>query len=355
MRYFIFCFALLCLLAPGMAWANGYDAYANPVAWSPDSKQAAYIQADAWPYASGPANGDLVLADTRNHREVLLSGELTSPCFSPDGKYLAVVLDGDLVAYQLEAGHAYWLTVRGDVLDCCFAPVPGRDGAQRVIFSAGERFYGSKIYSMPFSPEAEAQPELVTNTGAGISCFGPAPAPDGRRFLFLHQYSYEVPDSSAVYERLYWLADGEAQVAQQLTLPQQREDDYHESNVCWLDADTIVFQRGGWGDWRLIRKDLVSGDESILFTDAQQPSLSADGAWLAFTRRDYRAKEEAEYAWDVPGSVWVQKVGTRRLRKVSANGLDAAHPAVSPDGTRVAWLQWDGVNLALRQARLGNR
>jgi Tol biopolymer transport system component len=342
-----------CCLLPRIALANGYDAYACPLTWSPDSTQLAAIVSQEWPYGSGAATGELRLYDHTGHHEVLLEGALASPCFSPDGAWLTIVLNGDLVAYDLTDGETVWLTVRGDVLDCCWAPVVDPALPPRIIFSAGERFYGSEIYSMPFTPGAELTPALATNTGPAISCFGPAPSPGGTHFLFLHQYGFDGPGAAdtAVYERLYWLADG-AQPEQQLTLAQYREEDYHESNVVWLAEDIVLFQRGGWGDWRLIRKDLTTGAEVILFTDAQQPSLSGDGQWLAFTRRDYRAKEAAEYDWEVPSSVWYAKLGYRRLEQLSGRNVQAAHPAVSPDGTRVAWLESDGQGVDAQFARL---
>ena len=352
MRTFVIILALCSFLLPGLALANGYDVYACPVAWSPDGKQVAAIIGLDWPYHSGSAQGELVLADHRGHCEPLLAGELASPCFGPYGEWLLVVLDGDLVAYNLEHGNAVWLTVRGDVLDCCFAPQLEPEQPITVFFSAGNRFYGSDVYAMEFSPDGGSLPGLVTHTGLSASGFGPSVSPDGMQVLFLHQYGFDGPEDSAAYERVYWMPT--VDIAQQLTLPQQRADDYHESNIVWLDSDTVLFQRGGWGDWRLIRKELPDGAEIIVLTDAQQPSVSADGEWLAFTRRKYSEKEETQYDWELPSSVWAQKVGMRRLRRISEPGVYAAHPALSPDGSRIAWLEWGGNGVQLRQLRLGS-
>jgi hypothetical protein len=342
---------IACCLLPSLALANGYDTYACPLAWSPDSARLAAIVSQDWPYHSETAQGELLLCDRYGHGAALTDGALASPCFSPDSAWLAVVLNGDLVAFNLADGTAAWLTVRGDVLDCCFAPLVDGAGPPRIIFSAGARFYGSEIYSMPFTPGQDGQPELATNTGSEISCFGPAPSPDGERFVFLHQYGCDSPPDQAAYERLYFLSGGE-QPEQQLTLPQHRDEDYHESNVAWLDASTIVFQRGGWGDWRLMRKDLATGAEVIMLTYAQQPSLSRDGQWLACTRRDARVQDALALGEEAPPSVWLMRVGYRRLEQVSPKGVAAAHPALSPDGARLAWLEDDGRAVSVHAIRV---
>ena len=157
----------------------------------------------------------------------------------------------------------------------------------------------------------------------------------------------------AAYERLM-VFNQDKQSSRQLTLPQQRPDDYHESNAAFLDSGTVLFQRGGWGDWNLHRLDLATGKETLELTDAELPSFSADGRYLVFVRRDYAAKKAAEYDWEVPTSVRLRDRESGGEWQVSAPGVAACFPAIAPDGSMIAWVEASGegqaVQIRARQA-----
>jgi len=154
------------------------------------------------------------------------------------------------------------------------------------------------------------------------------------------------------YRPLRWKETASVQLevvddaAIQFSAPQdgaQWPDDYHESNPLLLlrdgDQFDVLFQRGGWGDWRLYTQ-ASDGAEELVLPDAQQPSLSADGRWLAFTRRPAYAKAQVEYMWDVIPQVWLADRECRQLWRVEASIAGAEFPALSPDGTKLAWVEF---------------
>jgi peptidyl-prolyl cis-trans isomerase A (cyclophilin A) len=322
------------------ALANGYDVYAPPLSWSPNGQLLAAAVNSAWPREGTLAAGALRLYG-RNGEIVaeLAQGECGTPSFSPDGRLLAAVVDSKLAIFEVPSGQP-WTgfappadspALGGKVLDCAWL-ADGQRGST-IWYTAGERFYGCRCYTLD---PATGQGAEVWADSAGGSVLAPQPAPGGRFMVALHQNA-AGGSGEAAYERLFaWPRDGQAK---QATRSYRRADDYHESNALFLDGHTVLFQRGGWGDWRLYRVDLATGSEYIEAADAQQPALDAGRRWLAFTRRDYQAKQSAEYDWDLPSSVIVRD--RERLGEYAASTPDvyAELPALTPDGTRIAWLE----------------
>nr|MDQ3022777.1 hypothetical protein [bacterium] len=76
--------------------------------------------------------------------------------------------------------------------------------------------------------------------------------------------------------------------------------------------------------------------------DAQQPSVSTDGRWLAFTRRPAYAKAQVEYMWEIIPQVWLADRECRQLWRVEASIAGAEFPTLSPDDTKLAWLEFNG-------------
>ncbi len=109
----------------------------------------------------------------------------------------------------------------------------------------------------------------------------------------------------------------------------------------------MLFQRGGWGDWTVLRVDTQTQNEVIEANDAESPSLSADLRYLAFARRDPAAKAATESDWELACSVWVRDRESGVEQQLSLEGVDAQQPALSPDGEHVAWLQNDGASIKL--------
>lgn len=336
--------ALLLGLFPHCASANGYEVYASPLAWSPDSLLLAATVGEAWPQDGELLPGEMRLYTRSGRYQILAAADsLGSPSFSADSRRLAFIHDGWLVVHERQDDGS-WLG--GDyyngALDCRFGWLVG---APVMLITSGERFYGCSVSSFDLTALSIG----FTFTGpAGGSLFAPLSVPDGSALLCLMQYGFE--GNGPAYERIVSV-DPSSGAWTLLCQPEAREWDYHESNVVFVDADTFLFQRGGWGDWRLYRYELAEGREYLELSDAQQPSLSADGRWLAFTRRDPQLKAEAEYDWEIAPTVWLRDRQRGIERQVSGPGMQAEFPALSPDGTKLAWLQMGttaAVELVLR-------
>ncbi len=79
-----------------------------PLAWSPDSRQVAYVLSDAptSPHRGVPIVGDVGLVDVRSGRTTLLpaAGQARAAAFSPDGGALATSAGGELAVIDLDSG-----------------------------------------------------------------------------------------------------------------------------------------------------------------------------------------------------------------------------------------------------------
>ena len=312
--------------------ANGYDVYAPPLCWSPDGRLLAAAVNTQWPRDDTLAEGALRLYG-RNGEIVaeLATGVVGTPSFSPDGKRLAAVVNGNLAVYKVTTGQAWQgalgeALTSGSVLDC-------RWQGKSIFCSVGPRFYGSQVVFVDLD-YPDTVPVIMKDEQGG-SLFSPIFSSDGAGQVALGQ---NVPQTAqAAYERL--LVNTNHDGLELATKPQHRPDDYHESNAFFLDDHTVLFQRGGWGDWRLYRVDLNTSQEYLEVSDAQQPALDASRRWLAFTRRNYEAKAAEEYDWELPSAVILRDREKHGEWLASTPGVYAELPALSPDGVRLAWLE----------------
>lgn len=331
----------------GPALANGYDYYPAPLAWSPDSQYLLAAWPGTLPLGEVSANTELRLYSPCNEGYINAAyGNAVSPCWYPEGHRWVVVLDGALHMQILTGPRRnetglQWETV-GDfgqlypetnVIDCAVNPRAGRGGEPDVYFSAGQQFYGAGIFE--WHPDMSVRSFASREDG---SCFSPLPLEDGR-MLFLSQTEYGDP----AYERLQLSTLG-SPGGKALTAPTSgppiSPNDYHECYATALPGGReVLFQRGGWGDWSIYRINLNSGVEQLEVADAQQPSLSADGRWLLFSRRDPLQKAVTEYDWELPSSVWLRDLVSGGEQQLSAPGVYAEAPAISPDGQWLAWLE----------------
>ncbi|MCD6118751.1 PD40 domain-containing protein [bacterium] len=314
-------FALFTVLQPDALFANGYDTYPPPICWSPTGDMLMAVMDD-----------ELWVVSTDGYADVLGYGEVASPTFSEDGKYIAFVEDGELRVFGLSTRQMIDIETGGDVLDCAFdRTVPDGESSYQLYFTAGPRFYGCDIFRYDFKLETIF---IETDTG-DASASAPVPSPDKSGFAFV-LHGIESPGG---YEQLWFKAGPHSEIAPLTAEQEFGEWGYHESNPVFLDPHTIVFQRGGWGDWNLYSLDLNTGRETLFLNDAQQASVSRYRGIMAFTRRSYFAKTHEEYDWEIMPSVWVKYLDTGEAYKVSASGVWAEFPAVSPDGTHIAWIE----------------
>lgn len=327
-RYVSIIILLYCLtLQLPPVFANGYEQFPGPIAWSPDS--AVFAVAFPTDFDGFTYSGGLVVYDKYGRIQLDLGTGFSSPAFSPDGAQLAVVLDGDVLVFDLDDTKEASFLGSDDALDCAWAMMP--EGT-RLLISRGGRFGSADVYAYNSKLESENQ---LSDTKGLAACLGPVASPDGSFVAFTRQPG---DDGLFGYERL-WLLDTTTGKVQKAAPEQARTWDYHESNPVWVDNETLLFQRGGWGDWHIYRRNVVTGKEFLELTDAQQPSLSQDGRWLGFTRRDYATKQDQEYDWEIDPVVWLMDRVTRLIYRVSKPGAVAEHPAISPDGKFIAWLE----------------
>jgi hypothetical protein len=340
------CLLTALALLPHPALANGYAVYAPPLAWSSDSRWLAAAVGKAWLDEDILVQGELRLYDRYGRYVVLATGMVGSPSFTSDASLLAAVVDGDVRVYTLQGALMHGvapppsqqLTQRGDVLDVrALRNAPA--GAVSFYVTAGERFYGCKVYTLSYPG---AQLTLLVDAGPEASALYAADYP-GSPYI---RYMQQLAPGNLAYERLM-LFDPAAGASRLAAKQQARLEDYHESNAVFLDAQTVLFQRGGWGDWNLYTLDLATGRELLETVAAESPSVSGSGRWLAFACRDYDVKKATEYDWEIPSVVKLRDRPARTERIVSAPGVEAGFPAISPDGSHVAWLERTGAGSAV--------
>lgn len=322
---------LVCLgLLPVPALANGYDTYTAPISWAPDSSMLCAVVGTSWPQQQVTDDGIVLIYDSYGRIQFDLgSSSAGSPAYSPDGKYLALIANGQLLLYSA-ADYELQQTIdlEGSGLDVGFI---GDEDNYALAYSVGPRFYGaSLVRQLVDASDWTEFPKPLPGDSALALRMHPATG----RWVFLLQSTAE---DGPAYERIYSFDDEGAPY--QLCKAQRTEWDYHESNTCFLPDGDLIFQRGGWGDWYIYRLDMESGRETLLVPDAQQPSLSADGRLLAFVRRSYADKQQQEYDWELPPGVWVRDLATGREWRISDDVSEAEHPVLSPDGKKLAWLQ----------------
>jgi Tol biopolymer transport system component len=336
----------LLLLLPILALANGYENYPSPLAWSPDSSFLASAEAYQWPYNDGLVSGVLRLYDSDGTAlgELLAGDSIGSPAFSPDNTMLICVHDGKIAQFPTPFTRTpvSFIAAPAAVLDCAFESTYS-DDSQFLLATCGERFYGANIWRVRRDGSELTQ---LTFAGQDTSAVMPLSFAKGS-MLFLRQPG---DDSGAAYERIWsWNTGAKETEAIQLTAPQSAKDwpeDYHESNPVVISTNPlqVMFQRGGWGDWKLMLWN-EDGSEQLELPDAEEPSVSADGRWLAFVRRPAYAKAQTEYDWDVVPQIWLADRQCRQLWHVDSSIAGGEFATVSPDGAHLAWIEYNEGNV----------
>jgi Tol biopolymer transport system component len=237
------------------------------------------------------------------------SGPL-DPAWSPDGKWIAFSMRGDI-----------W-------------KVPA-DGGEAIALTKGPEYH-----------------------------FEPAWSPDGARLAFTYEKPAAGRDKSNLDIGLV-SADGGAE---QPVIASPAVD----IEPAWSrDGKSLYFVSARAGGFRIFRHDLDSGTDTAI-TDGNEPAVSPDGKQIAFEQRGLAIldlatgqskvvrAEETEYrlkpAWTPDGQAIVyvtEDKGSNDIRIISANGgnpieltVDIEHhemePTVSPDGKRFAFVQFAG-------------
>ena len=218
----ITCMLFFCCLGISQAAANGYDTYCAPIAWSPDSSMLCTVIGHDWPQAQVASEGVVLIYDQYGRIQFDLGvSDAGSPAFSPDGKYLAYISNGQIAVHETEGfEQENLIDLEGSALDLSFV---GPADNYELAYSTGPRFYGATLVRQPLQ-------------GGDWAEFPKPLAGDSALSLRLHNGTGDwafmlqsTAEDSAAYERIFSFDDtGEPY---QLTKPQLREWDYHESNI----------------------------------------------------------------------------------------------------------------------------
>jgi dipeptidyl aminopeptidase/acylaminoacyl peptidase len=330
--------ALLCaaMLIPAPALANGYEDYPARIAWAPDSGRLAV----AAPDESASADGSVYVYDRelKSAEFVLTTWGSAALAFSPDGRTLAIAENGYVSLAHLAGPQGIWTVpmtlVPVPALDLCWAPPCHSGSGPSLLISAGERFYGSQVWRVdPWLWTTD----LFAAAGPGNSLCMPQCDAEGRRAWLLRQDGFEGAES---YERLSFVpltAEGHTSPVRATV---RQDSDYHESNHS-VRGDFVFFQRGGWGQWSILALEIDTGLENLIVEGGAQPSLDAGGRWLAYLLPSPDSLAKAENAWEADRDVWVLDQRTGESARLAVAPRGATSLALSPDGSSVAWLEYD--------------
>ncbi|MBD3277287.1 MAG: hypothetical protein GF388_03220 [Candidatus Aegiribacteria sp.] len=327
MRLTLITASVLILLIPLTASGNGYGQYPSPLAWSPCDDILLCSLDD-----------HLVMWTPDDGEEVLFQGETMSPSFSAGGEYAAFVANSTIHYFRVD--HSISLREmfhagRANALDF---DAGGSSANHALCFT--REFLGSHLYATTLG-ESDVFTLLPDRTDLRLS--SPVVSPDGKNIACVR-----FGAAPGWYEELFLVGDaapegGRARVDSTF----EGDSQWHESNPSWLSSDSLVFQIGGWGEWDLRVLDVYTGKDSLLIENGRQPSSALEGRLVAFTRRDTFGGADGTPRWEMPTSVWILDRHTEYLVQASLDGISAKHPAVSPEGEYIAWIELHGENEVL--------
>ena len=243
-------------------------------------------------FAAGPLLAEvqeLPLKPARELRFATSSGTWMSLDVSPDGKSIITDILGDLYRVPINGGRAQQLT-SGMGFDS--QPVHSPDGTRIAFVSDRDGEESLWIANADGSDAKRISP------GADDIWVSPEWSRDGKT-IFASRF---LPATTG-YE--LWRFDADKLASGTLVVPGKSGDDPQSSLGAWPTPDerAVLFARtnGRLGDglpaWTIVRRDLKSGEETILVSAPAsprtdlilgsyfRPALSPDGRWLAYGSR----------------------------------------------------------------------
>ncbi len=330
----IFAFITALALLPE-AYGNGYDDYPPDLAWSPVGDVLVAALDDRLVIWT-PDEGQITVAE----------GEAASPAFTPDGEWVAFILDGMIHYFQVDTPHAFRQPVHtGEAVACTFDPL-GDHRDPVLCFTT--QFLGSDIYVTGlFSGDTF----VLLDEYSDARVNAPVISPDGSNIACMN-----FAMNPTWYEELYIIgASAPSGRRARADTTFQNRGEWHESKPVWITDDVLLFQIGGWGEWELRFLNIESGIDKFFLDNASQVSAALDGQLLAFCRKDPLPSADFGRAWEDPTTVWIMKRETMYLRQVSEQGEWAIQPALSPCGSYLAWIEMVPDGEVLKVIRVGQK
>ncbi len=320
---------------------------AGPV-WTPDGGEVVYAagQTDLFPDATAalvavPASGGQARAIAAPYQESLTFHRLAAPALSPDGERVAVV----------ELRFTFPLVCGPGLTSSCgeFAPpdIPGPELAFVVISvrDVDGRADGPEVaisfaddFRLDGTPDTLLAGPYQRYYSQGGLPFRPTWSPDGRRVafsdgdaLFLWTPGEGAPQPVPGTELAVapaWSPDGSTIAFVQLVgAPTEVYN-----CTCSSPSDTSAAARllTRIAEHRLSLLDVESGEISVIGLGGRDPAWSPDGRDLYVARL---------------GRLWRVPVDDPGLAEPIESTDDARHPAVSPDGSRLAFTVADPAGL----------
>jgi len=298
---------------------NGYDDYPPDLAWSPvDDVLVAALE-------------DRLIIWTPNEGQVtVIEGDAASPAITPDGSWVAFILDGTVRYFQTDNPQTCRQLLHiGEAVACTFDPL-GHYRDPVLCFTT--RFLGSDIFVtglfsddvfllLPENSEARVNAPVISPDGTNIACMNFAMNPTW-------------------YEELYIIgASAPSGRRARADTTFRSEWEWHESNPVWITERLLLFQIGGWGDWELRFLNIESGIDKVFMDNASQVTAVLDGQLLAFCRKDPFPVADFGRSWEDPTTVWIMNSESGYLTQASSPGEWATQPVLSSDGRYLAWIE----------------
>jgi hypothetical protein len=168
-------------------------------------------------------------------------------------------------------------------------------------------------------------PRLITATSRPGAEENPSLSPDGNFVAF----SWGGAEPTASHDIWIKAVDGDA--VRQLT----NTPEVMEKYPAWSpDGQFVAFTRYIKGAPSIVRVSALGGHEEVIENNAAEADWTPDGKSIVFVTRTEEGRSRL--------AQHVLETGTRRELTEAPEGFDDLHPAVSPDGKRVAFQRSGG-------------
>ena len=307
-----------------LAAAGMSSQYEVQMAWSPDSRELAYT-------TGGSANAQLWLTGpTLQPRKVATGDELFSPSWSPDGRLLTVAADGAVDAFT-PSGRKTWSVTSGGTpvgwtTRGLFA-TGAYDGAIHVVDESGRRRFAVGGAMGVWSPDGT---KLATASGRRLEVRATSGAVVMRMTL-------PFPDYGVQWDGSHALAFEGASVGHRVGVPSGR--------ITPIDIGALGLNTAPNGAAFAVRNGTRVYTHVPGCYDDDGPAAGVASLQRVPHTTSLVYQSYCPEAFDNLYEVNADGTGLHRLTNVQKQQVD---PALSPDGTRVAFSQSDYAGLSCK-------